>query len=211
MVIDSAIVRTIKANFAETPSAELVHMLQVRDMSKWSEEAMAAAQEVLDDRTQGRAFEPQPKLPFNGEVVEVSQGEPKQRLGCLTAWLVLMVLANVIFLVRMPLTLSAIQASNPSFPHWVIWPNIILTALNIVFAIALLNWKKWGFFGVLATSLVAVTLHLYVLSHLDLETRFPRSVVNSVSAFAAGPLVGLLILFVLLKLGGKESGWSQLE
>ena len=60
MGLDPALVKAIKANLAGTSSTELLHLLQVRDLRQWSEEAFAAAQELLDDRTQGRAAEPQP-------------------------------------------------------------------------------------------------------------------------------------------------------
>jgi hypothetical protein len=211
MALDAAAVKAIKTNLAGTPSAELRHMLQVRDMSRWSEEAFAAAQELLDDRAQGRASEPQPNPPLQSETKGFSKEAPKQRLGCLTAWLVLMILGNAVALVRVLLTLGSIQQSIPNFPAWVVWPTFVLAVLNIVFAIALLNWKKWGFFGVLGTGLGALALNLYLLSQLDLESGIPQAAAGVVAVYAVGPLMGVMILFVLLRIGGEESAWSRLE
>jgi hypothetical protein len=202
MALDSALVKAIKANLAGTPSAELREVLQVRDLSQWSEEAFAAAQEVLDDRAQGRATEPEPlPLPV-GETPGSSEDAPKDRVGCLTAWLVLMVVGNSFALVALPLTLPP--------AHWVIWPTLVSAVLNVAFAIALLNWKKWGFFGALGTSLVGLGVNLYELSRLDPGSGIPRAAAGGVALSAAGPVLNTVILFALLRVGEK-SGWSQLE
>jgi hypothetical protein len=186
-------------------------MLQVRDLSRWSEEAFTAAQEVLDDRAQGTAPEPQPHPVLPSAPTGFSQGTPKQRLGCLTAWLVLMILTNAVGLVRVPLTVGALEQALPDFPAWVVWPAFVLVLLNVVFAIALLNWKKWGFFGLLGASVGALALNLYLLSQLDLERAIPQAAAGVVAVSAVGSLLGVLILFALLRVGGEMSGWSQLE
>jgi hypothetical protein len=58
MTLDPGTVKTIKGNLAGTTSDELREILKHRDASRWSDEAFAAAQELLDDRAQGRAKEP---------------------------------------------------------------------------------------------------------------------------------------------------------
>ena len=55
--------------------------------------------------------------------------------SCLTAWLVLMILANAISLMMVPMRIESIKQLVPDFPRWVVWPTFALTALNIVFAI----------------------------------------------------------------------------
>jgi hypothetical protein len=126
----------------------------------------------------------------------LSKDAPKQRLGCLTAWLVLMILANAFALVSVPLRVGLIEQLIPNFPAWVVWPIFLLAILNIGFAIALLQWKKWGFFGVLCTSLTAFALNIY------LGIGIPHAVAG---------LVGIVILYGLLQIGREKSGWSQLE
>jgi hypothetical protein len=140
-----------------------------------------------------------------------SKDAPKQRLGCLTVWLVLMILANAVAPVSDALRLRKVEESIPNFPAWVIWPSFGLAMLNIVFAVALLNWKKWGFFGILGASLAVFALKVYLLNHLDAEIGIPQAATGLVAALALAPLVGVIILFVLLRIGGEESAWSQLE
>jgi hypothetical protein len=122
-----------------------------------------------------------------------------------------MIFSNAVALVKAPVLLRSIQQLLPNFPSWVVWPTVVMALLNVVFAIALLNWKKWGFFGVLGTSLGDLALNFYLLIHLDLESVIPQEAAGVVVAYTIGPLISVIILFVLLRIGGKESGWSQLE
>jgi hypothetical protein len=121
---------------------------------------------------------------------------PKQRHGCLTAWLVLMIIANGFTALGTPLMVGAIQQTIPNFPAWVVWPIALLAVLNVVFAIALFNWKKWGFFGFLGTSLAAFGLNIYA------GIGIPQAVFG---------LVSIAILYGVLQIGGQKSGWSQLD
>lgn len=121
---------------------------------------------------------------------------PKQRHGCLAVWLALMLIANGFAAVSTPLLVGAIQRVTPNFPAWVVWPVALLSVLNVVFAIALFNWKKWGFSGFLGTSLVAFGLNLYA------GIGIPQAVVG---------LLGVAILYGVLRIGGEKNGWSQLE
>ncbi len=121
---------------------------------------------------------------------------PKQRHGCLTAWLVLMIIANGFAALGTPLMVGSIQQTIPNFPAWVVWPIALLAVLNLVFAVALFNWKKWGFFGFLGTSLAAFGLNIYATIGI---------------AQAVFGLVGIAVLYGVLQIGGQKSGWSQLE
>ncbi len=121
---------------------------------------------------------------------------PKQRHGCLTAWLIVMILANGFTAVITPLTVSSIQQAIPGFPTWIVWPIALLAILNVVFAIALFNWKKWGFFGFLVNSLIAFGLNLYA------GIGVPQAVLG---------LVGIAFLYGVLQIGGERKGWTQLE
>src|SRR5947199_331590 len=55
---DRLLIDTIKARFARKSSAQLREIVQANDQARWSPEAMVAADEVLQDRTAGRAEEP---------------------------------------------------------------------------------------------------------------------------------------------------------
>jgi hypothetical protein len=89
-----------------------------------------------------------------------------------------------------------IQQALPTFPAWMVWPFTLGAVLNIAFAIALFNWKKWGFFGFLVTGVATFALNIYV------GIGIPRAVLG---------LMGIAILYGVLQIGGQKSGWSQLE
>jgi hypothetical protein len=121
---------------------------------------------------------------------------PKQRHFLLTAWLVFMIIANGATAVITPMTLDYIQRALPAFPAWMAWSIALCAILNIAFAIALFNRKKWGFFGFLVTTVVASAQNIYV------GIGIPRTLLG---------LLGVAILYGVLQIGGQKSGWSQLE
>src|SRR4051794_10895904 len=56
---DRNLLDTIKTHFARKSSAQLQEIVQADNRARWSPEAIAAADEVLQDRGAGRAQEPQ--------------------------------------------------------------------------------------------------------------------------------------------------------
>lgn len=122
--------------------------------------------------------------------------KPKNRHGCLTAYLIFMIVVNAITAIVTPLFTGAIQETIPGFPVWVSWVMAAGALLNIVFAVALLKWRKWGFFGFCAISAVAFMLNLYAGLGIG------QSIFG---------LLGLAILYAVLQIGGEEKGWDQLE
>jgi hypothetical protein len=118
---------------------------------------------------------------------EVKTG--KQRHGCLTAWLVFSIVGY----------LSLIFIPNNFFPvppGWYFPMLIVINLTYLVCAIALYQWKKWGFWVYCGSSVVG-------------------AVVNILAGFENGPsLIGLifpLLLFGVLHIGKENKGWSQLE
>jgi hypothetical protein len=55
---DGDLIDTIKVNFARKSSAQLLEIVLTTDDERWSQEAIAAANELLDERKAGRAEEP---------------------------------------------------------------------------------------------------------------------------------------------------------
>jgi hypothetical protein len=107
-----------------------------------------------------------------------------------------MIIVNGFTAILTPLMLGQIQQAIPNFPAWVVWPTVLLATLNVVFAIALFNWKKWGFFGFLGSAVVGVALNTYAGI--------------SPCQTASGAL-GIVFLYGVLKIGGEKSGWAQLD
>jgi hypothetical protein len=82
--------------------------------------------------------------------------EAKKRHGCLTAWLVLMIVANSASALWYVLRSETIRRSLPNAPGWALPVLIVVSLFNVVCAGTLLQWKKWGFRGSCAS---CETLH----------------------------------------------------
>ena len=123
--------------------------------------------------------------------------EQKFRHGCLTKWLVFLLIVNSVIVLILVLSGSAIRNEvTPTTPAWVFLVFTLSGILNIFFVIALFRWKKWGFWGLVGT------FGLVFIVNLVLE-------VNIVQAFLG--LSGVAILFGVLQIGKEKKGWSQLE
>lgn len=124
--------------------------------------------------------------------------QPKQRHGCVTAWLIVMI---VVYTATM---FYSLISSNPEYnpyslviPQWIFFLLAFISLLNVVFAVFLLKWKKWGFWGFATTSAITMGVNIYA----------GQGIVQSVVG-----LVGVCVLFAILQI--KESGrsaWEQLE
>jgi hypothetical protein len=67
---------------------------------------------------------------------------------------------------------------------------------NVACAIALFKWKKFGFYGFIATS--AVTFAVNISIGLSI-------------ALSLGGLLGVGILYGVLHIGKEQAGWHQLD
>jgi hypothetical protein len=121
-------------------------------------------------------------------------GKRKKRHGCLTAWLILIIVVAIISTVRY-LAGAIFWGSFGNLPGWVIPVSVIGVVFTVVCAGALFKWKKWGFWGYCAISVVAFIINI--------------SFGLGVTSFAG--LVGVAILYGVLNIGGENKGWSQLE
>ena len=88
---------------------------------------------------------------------------PKQRHGCVTAWLILMIIANSL---SAGLYLFAKEMVTKSLPGDVSTPMIILLGIlaigNIIFSVMLFQWKKLGFWGFVVTGVGAIIINLII-------------------------------------------------
>lgn len=127
---------------------------------------------------------------------EKQLSEVKERHGCLTTWLVLMIISNTGIALIYLLGNGVISQNLPSAPGWVFPLLAMMGALNVVFAIALLKWKKWGFFGFIASSIMAFVVNLIIG-------------INILQAIFGLASVGLL--YVVLNIGKEKKAWTQLD
>ncbi|WP_106393996.1 hypothetical protein [Enhygromyxa salina] len=119
----------------------------------------------------------------------------KSRHGCLTAWLILMIIANFNVMLMHLLMSDQIQAATPDRPEWAIPVLLVIAGTNIVCTIGLFKWKKWGFWGFVVGSVIAGGIN--VMSDLS-------------PAQSGAGLLGVLLLYGVMQIG-EPSGWSQMD
>jgi len=133
---------------------------------------------------------------FGNNKADDTMADGKNRHGCLTAWLVLMIIANSATALMYLFGSGAIRQTLPNMPGWA-FPVLIVTSLfNLVCATALFQWKKWGFWEFCATGVVALVVNLSVSLGIG-----P----------ALGGLLGVLLLYGVLHIGKENKGWPQLD
>ncbi|MEB3360156.1 MAG: hypothetical protein VKK04_25750 [Synechococcales bacterium] len=92
----------------------------------------------------------------------------------------------------------AIQKNG--LPEWYLFIGFVHSIFNVIWCVALFNWKKWGFWGYVGSA-VAVFMVDRLFDYVD-----PKRGV-------AGLIFNILVLYAVLNFGeeGENEGWSQLE
>jgi hypothetical protein len=120
----------------------------------------------------------------------------KSRHGCLTAYLVVMIVAHAactlvyLFAVSMP---RGVAAGKPA---WIMWCLILIGIFNVACAVALFRFKRWGFWGYVGSSVTTAVLNIVAGISLGLVLL---------------GLAGIPILFGVLQIGKTNKGWPQLD
>jgi hypothetical protein len=110
----------------------------------------------------------------------------KERGPLLTVWLVLMLVANIGTMLLYLILLFSPEGRNLFFPGFAIWSVYLFVAVgawNIFCVCFLLLWKKWAFFGLCISAVIALVVNLYV----------------GVGAFAFLGLVGVVVTYLVLR------------
>jgi hypothetical protein len=94
----------------------------------------------------------------------------RQRGGCLTAFLILMLVVNPLTGLYYLFAGSSLSQSLPSLPGWAVPALGVLALVNFVFALAIWNWKKWGVYGFAASSAIVFVINLISLGLLPALT-----------------------------------------
>ena len=121
--------------------------------------------------------------------------QEKKRHGCLTAYLVLAIIANSATALLYLFGAAAIKRTSPNIPDWAFPVLIVLVLFNLACAIALLRWKKWVS-GLVASA--AVTLGVNLTIGLGLSS-------------AVVGVLGVILLYGVLHIGKDNKGWPQLD
>ncbi|GMN10981.1 hypothetical protein MTsPCn9_27070 [Croceitalea sp. MTPC9] len=124
--------------------------------------------------------------------------ETKKRHGCVTAWLILMIIANsftaITYLFMGDVVLENLP--NPTSKSMLVLLAILGLA-NLAFAILLFQWKKWAFWSFVASALITLAVNLSIGLGLG------QSLLG---------LLGVILLYAILQI--KQDGktaWENLE
>ena len=123
----------------------------------------------------------------------------RRRHGCLTALLILAIGVNSVgALIALLAAGRWLNSGDPWQDETASAPLIVvcLHACAVVCAIAILKWKKWGFWGLCVGYVCMAALNVSLGWGLE---------------HAFGGLVGLALLILLLNIGGEDNAWAQLE
>ncbi len=120
----------------------------------------------------------------------------KKRHGCFTAWLILMIVANSAMALFYLLGMRIMKEAYPNVPVWLFLILTLLGVFNLICAIALFNWKKWGFWGFCVSSVIAMIVNIFIGL--------------GIGQSVAGPL-GIAFLYGILQIGKDNKGWPQLN
>ena len=145
----------------------------------------------------------------------------KQRHGCLTAYLIVIIVITSLGVVTIPILPTITEFIQQQYPDytfsftWATWVALVASVAQIAFVVAIYKWKKWGVYG-----FVGATIAELALSSIDTDGITGISGVPGITAAFAttvsiimSVIVGILtivLLVVALKMG-RPSGWDQLE
>lgn len=132
------------------------------------------------------------------ENLNINPQEYKERHGCVTAWLIMMIAMGGL---TMAAYLFASESVVENFPSEISKTMLYLLGfmalLNVIFCILLFHWKKIGFWGIVGTSICVLTINLTIG-------------INPIQAFLG--LVGVILLFGVLQFKSNDvSAWDNLE
>jgi hypothetical protein len=123
---------------------------------------------------------------------------PKQRHGCVSAWLILMIVVNAISAVANLFAGDYISQNLPEpIPPTMLVIMSLIGLCNVIFAVMLMQWKKWAFWGFALTSVITMGINL------SLGFGIAQSLLG---------LGGVVILYAILQIKeNQKSAWENLE
>ena len=122
--------------------------------------------------------------------------DEKHRHGCLTAFLIVGIIANIAAALFYSLGSKLVRYNSPNLPAWSLPTLAVIGLCNVVFFIALFLWKKWAFYAFIASAVVTFIINLSIGE-------------NPIASLFG--LCGVAILYGVLQIGGVNKGWTQLE
>jgi len=136
--------------------------------------------------------QPVPTAPPTPPPAQPQGPQPKRRHGCLTTWLIIIILANIISAIVVASVASSVSSN---IPGWLIPAEIVFGVWAVVCAIALFMWKKWGFWGFFVGAVAGMI----------------ANIASGDYVYAVTPFISVAILYGVLNIGKDNKGWPQLE
>ena len=128
---------------------------------------------------------------------EVPEPTPKRkRHGCVTSVLITTIIGSGYWAISVPRYTKALHYWHPNAPDWLIYIHAFCATLNVVCAIALFRWKRWGFYGTLLSATILASMGA-VLHYRRVDLM--------------GSFLTVSVLYFVLRFFGKITTWSQLE
>jgi hypothetical protein len=163
----------------------------------WTPEALTAARAELQRRNIPVTEPILQDAEISRNVPDVANYEtPPERQGLLAVYLIFKIVVAAGVLGIYILTADDIAARSPHPPRWILALFSITSFASILAAVAIFRWMKWGFYLSCALALIAFPINL------ALHVSFGR---------AFGGLLGPVILYGLLQLGGEKRAWFYLR
>ena len=125
----------------------------------------------------------------------LTTGEPP-RHGCLTTWLVLIVVLNALTALATPFTSVYAQQAGMKLSPLLIAVLVACAVVNVVCAVALFRWQRWGFYGIVAVAIIGMIVNLAA----------GLSIGKALFGF-----IGVGILYWVLNMGGPNKAWPRLK
>ena len=156
----------------------------------------AAARPRPTEFTLDLAHDKRKVVPLFDTAMESNTAEAKQRHWCLTTWLILMIIANSLTALVYLIASRTIKSNLPNTPDWAMPTLAVVCIANVAFSIVLFQWKKWGFFGLVATGILTLAINLTIGLGIG------RALLG---------VLGVGALYAVLQIGKEKRGWTQLE
>jgi hypothetical protein len=107
-----------------------------------------------------------------------------------------MLIANAATAIVTPLSIAGMRQAGLQPSPIGIGVIVFCAIANIAFAVALFRWQRWGFYGFIATSAIAL------ITNLSLGVGIGPSLFG---------LIGIALLYWVLNMGGTNKAWTHLK
>jgi len=124
--------------------------------------------------------------------------QEKERHGCVTAWIILMIFINALSSFAYLFARDLVRETMSDGSSYVaVFVLAAIGFLNIYYALMLFKWKKWAFWGFTITAFFTLVLNIYIGVELQ-------------QAILGITGIGLLWMILQIKKHGV-SAWDNLE